>query len=72
MKDILIEKQEREKNCPECGSIVWMNWEESPNFHCEKCEYKTDMELCTDCGNLKESDSELVICDDCWERKMNE
>lgn len=72
MKDKLIEKEERERICPECGNAVWMNWDESPNFHCTKCNYKTDMTECPICGGIMEKDSDLGVCNSCWEQKMEE
>lgn len=72
MKDLLIEKQERERECPNCFKTVWMNWGESPNLHCKECGFEADMEDCPECGSLMAKDNDYGICEECWERKMRE
>lgn len=71
-KNMLIEKMEHERYCPECSSTVWVKWGESPNVHCEDCETNYDVVQCENCSNLIHSDNNLPICSDCFDQAMED
>lgn len=71
-KNLLIEKQEHERQCPECNDTVWVNWGESPSFHCESCEQDYNVVQCENCTNLIHSSDEAIVCDDCIEYAMRD
>lgn len=61
-----IGKHKDKRKCPECGELVWIKWDKSPNIKCPKCGYIDDVEECEGCGNLMSQHSDSVICLDCW------
>ena len=63
----LEEKEEHERECPECGSTVWVNWGQSPNVHCDKCESDYYVVQCSNCPNImhENPDREIDICSTC-------
>jgi len=67
-KEQLIEKEGHERECPECGDMVWVEWEEKPNLKCSGCEYEDDVKQCENCTNVFSKYSSDIICSLCEDR----
>jgi RecJ-like exonuclease len=64
-KQAQIEKDQNERECPECDAIVQVNWSKHPNVHCESCEQDYDVKQCENCTNLIHLNDESIVCSDC-------
>lgn len=64
-KDLLIEKEQHERNCPECGADVWVDWLENPNLVCSECGHEDTVKQCSNCTGLISSHSDEIVCDNC-------
>lgn len=69
-KDILADQQDGQRNCPECSSEVWVNWDRSPNVKCEECGYEDTVKQCENCINLIPTSSDEIVCNECFERVL--
>ena len=68
----MMEREEHERDCPNCYKAVWVNWGESPNVECEECGYTDTVVQCENCLNLISKDTEAIVCDDCIEMAMKD
>lgn len=70
-KELLIEREHHERNCPKCGNVVWVDWKNSPNVICKGCGFVGDVNQCENCQNLIPVSSDEIVCDDCFKQAMN-
>ncbi len=71
-KDELIEKERKERECPECGATVWVEWRDSPNVSCGECGFEGDVKQCENCTNLISIHSDDIMCENCVEYQMRD
>jgi RecJ-like exonuclease len=68
----LMEKEEHERECPECSNTVWVNWNSTPNVKCSECDYEGTVKQCDNCLNLISKDSKDFLCGNCKEHMMRD
>ncbi len=71
-KEFLIEQEQNERVCPECGADVWIHWAETPNLKCPECGYEDTVKQCSNCTGLISVDSDDIVCENCFEKAMED
>ncbi len=66
----LLDREQHERDCPNCGSNVWVLWNHEPNVKCDKCQFEGNVKQCETCTNLLPDISEHIMCDLCLENRL--
>lgn len=70
-----MEKEAKTKTCPECDERTF---EITTNGHggvsgkCTECGYEDEGDICVECDDFFKPEDGEIICQDCFDRKVNE